>query len=71
MTQKEKVINYMRANGSITSMDAFREYRITRLAAVIFELKKDGFNIKSEDVKFKGGDGKVSYFSKYSLEGSE
>lgn len=41
MTQKQMVIEYLDAFGSITPLDALREYSIMRLAAVVFELNRE------------------------------
>ena len=40
--QKEQVLAYVRTNGSITHREAEDTYSITRIAAVIFDLKKLG-----------------------------
>lgn len=67
MTRKDRVLKYMRDFGSITSWEAFRELGVTRLSAVIFDLKKDGYEIasKSESTRNRYGD-KVT-FSRYRL----
>ena len=39
--QKARVLHYLDVFGSITPLDALREFGILRLAAVIFELRKD------------------------------
>lgn len=44
-TQCEMVMDYMRENGSITSMEAFSKLGITRLSARIYDLRKAGENI--------------------------
>jgi hypothetical protein len=41
MTQKEMVLHHMKATGSITTFDAFKEFGITRLAARIHEIGKE------------------------------
>ena len=41
-TQKEQVLSYLRTKGSITHREAEDTYSITRIAAVIFDLKKLG-----------------------------
>lgn len=46
MSQKKMVLDYIREFGSITPVDAFRDLGVTRLAAKIFELKKDGHDIE-------------------------
>lgn len=38
-TKKEKVLMYLKEFGSITSLDAIREFDATRLAAIIYDLK--------------------------------
>ena len=40
LNQKEKVMRHLNNYGSITPLDAFRDYGIMRLAAVIFNLKE-------------------------------
>lgn len=47
MTQKEAVLHYLNQHGSITSYDAIENLKVTRLAAVIAQLKKDGIIIDS------------------------
>ena len=49
MTQCERILEYMKQNDGITSMDAYR-LGCTRLAARIADLKKDGHRISSERV---------------------
>lgn len=50
MTQKQKVKEYIEKHGSITSFEAFRELYVTRLSAVIFDLRNEGENIECEMV---------------------
>ena len=47
MTQKQKVLEYMRYHEGISTYTAFK-MGITRLAARISELRADGHNIISE-----------------------
>ena len=49
MTQCERILEYMKQNDGITSMDAYR-LGCTRLAARIADLKKDGHRISTERV---------------------
>jgi hypothetical protein len=63
MTQKDRIINYIRQFGSITSWEAYQDLGIMQLGARIDQLKKDGYefttkwehkkNRFSEDVSFK------------------
>ena len=51
-TQDEIVLKHLK-NKSITSMDAFVMYRITRLAAKIHSLRKQGHSIRTKMEKNK------------------
>lgn len=44
-SQKQKVISYIRKHGSITSVEAFKALGVTRLSAIIYYLKEDGFKM--------------------------
>lgn len=61
--QRVDVYNYMLEKGSITQLEAYRNFpaAITRLSAVIFDLKKDGHNITSEWEDGKNCYGKTHY----------
>jgi hypothetical protein len=48
MTQSETVLNHLTNNRKITSIEAIGLYGITRLAAVIYKLKKQNHEITSE-----------------------
>jgi hypothetical protein len=72
MTNKERVLEYMREEGSITSLDAFRELGNTRLSASIWDLiHRDGYDIRSITEKRKNRWGEDTYFSRYYLGGSD
>ena len=62
VTQKDEVLKYLQFHGSITSMIAFNLFGITRLSAVVFDLRKQGHDIRMEMKK-----GKNSYYGVYSL----
>lgn len=63
MTQHELILEYLRANKSISPYEAFEHLGITKLATRIGELKKTGYvftdywaegvNRFGEDVKYK------------------
>lgn len=69
MTQCEMVINYIKTFGSITTMDAFKDLGITRLASRIYELRDKGYLIEGEPFKCRNRFGKTVSFMKYSLKG--
>lgn len=65
LNQKQKVMRHLNNYGSITPLDAFRDYGIMRLAAVIFNLKEDGKNIESEMISSSNRFGEKVSFSEY------
>ena len=67
MTQDEKVLRHLKQFGSITSWEAIMEYSITRLSAVIYNLKKQGHFIESEMITAKNRFGENCTFAKYFL----
>ena len=61
-TQCERIIQYMKDFGSITTLQAFTDLGCTRLASRVTDLKKQGYDIKSEFVSGKNRyDETVSY----------
>lgn len=70
VTNKERVLEYIKEFGSITSLDAFKDLGNTRLSASIWLLRhEDGINIvsKNETTKNRYGD-KVTYARYYIAE---
>jgi len=67
LTQKQKVLRHLREIGSITPIDALRDYSIMRLTSRVCELKDEGHNIKSELVSGKNKYGESVRYSKYTL----
>lgn len=67
--QRKDVLEYLQKHGSITQLDAYRKFPapITRLSAVIYDLRKQGYNISSTDCIGKNCYG-TNRFSKYTLE---
>lgn len=46
-TKIKKVLEYLKSGNTITSMEAFRLFNVTRLSAIIFCLRKRGYTIAS------------------------
>lgn len=67
MTQKDKILAYMRTYGAITPMDAMREFSCMRLGARIADLKREGYVIKTEMVGSRNQFGEVTHYASYSL----
>lgn len=72
-TQKVKknkateVLKHLKVNGTITSMEAFELYGATRLSAIIFNLRKKGYNIVTEENVCVDRYGHSCHFAKYHL----
>ena len=48
MVQKEVILKYLQKHKSITSLQAFKKFNITRLSAVIYQLRDEGYDIETE-----------------------
>ena len=70
MTQKERVIQYIRQHGSITPRDAVFDLNIYRLADTIFQLKKKGYVFDTVIEKGSNNYGAFTY-ARYSINEAE
>lgn len=68
MTQNEQVLRHLLDNGNITSLEAMNKYRIMRLGARIYDLKKQGYPIKTYLRVGKSRNGESMVFAEYRLE---
>lgn len=66
-TQREKVLKFLRDVGSITPLDALREFGIMRLAARVWELRKMGFSIVKVMEETSNRYGEKVRYARYSL----
>lgn len=66
-TGKQKILNYLKQNKSITQLQALNLFWDWRLSDKIYKLKKDGYNIVSEQIKVQKLDGTYGYVAKYTL----
>lgn len=48
ITQKDRILEYIRNFGSISSFEAYSDLGITQLGARIDQLKKEGFEFRTE-----------------------
>lgn len=67
VSQKAKVLNHLQNHRCITSMEAFSKYGATRLSAIIFDLKKEGYLIKATSVTKRNKEGNSCTYAEYSL----
>lgn len=62
MTQKERILRHLRDCGSISQLEALKEYGIMRLSSRVSELRAEGYPIRREMVTVKN-----RYNEKYQL----
>jgi hypothetical protein len=67
ITGKQRVLDAMRGHGSISPWYAINHLGNTRLAATIFTLKKEGYNIQTEIVDGTNKFGDKIRYAKYSI----
>jgi hypothetical protein len=68
MTKTDKILCHLELEGSITSWEAIQEYGVTRLSAIIFNLRKKGYNIVSVPYEFTDRYGDKSTYVRYKLD---
>lgn len=67
MTQSAKILDFLKSHNGITSYEAFRYLNITRLAARISDLRRQGHEIYSQKEMSVNQDGKTVYYDRYRL----
>lgn len=67
LTQCDRIIEYILTFGSISTMDAFVDLGVCRLASRIHDLKREGYDIESETVTGKNRFGEDIRYSVYRL----
>ena len=65
MNQQTQVLNHLKKE-PLTPLVALRKYGTLRLSAIVFNLRNDGHNIKTDMVKV-GTRNKPKYVAQYSL----
>lgn len=67
ISKTERVLNHLRENGSITSLEAIELYGATRLSAIIYNLRNRGYDIITMNMPFVDRFGSKSIYGKYIL----
>lgn len=65
-TQNEMILNYIKQNGEITSMDAFR-LGVTRLSGRVFDLRRMGYPVMMRRETKKSPSGRYKTYGVYYL----
>lgn len=68
MTQEREILEYIRENGSITTMQAFG-LGITRLASRIHDLRRGGIRIEKDMVQVLNRKGETCRVARYTIPG--
>jgi len=66
-TQKERILDYIKQFGSISSWEAYSDLGITQLGARIDQLKKEGYEFKTEWECKKNRYGENTSYKRYSI----
>lgn len=67
MTQTEKILSYIEENGSITPLDALREFGCMRLASRMCDLKRDGYTVCKTMETTKNRYGEPVRYARYTI----
>ncbi len=67
INQRQRIINYIRECGSITSLEAYKDLGITQLATRIKELKEQGYEFKTKMESRKNRYNEPVNFKRYYL----
>ena len=71
MTQIERVQRHLEENRNITSLQAFNDYGVTRLADIIYKLRRRGMNIDTITIPVMNRYGDTCYVAMYELHNEE
>ena len=67
MTQRDRILRHIEDYGSITQMDAIRDYGIMRLASRVNDLRRDGVPIITERVEGLNRYGEKCHWARYRM----
>jgi hypothetical protein len=67
VSQCERILDYIEKNGSITQIDALREFGCMRLASRISDIKRQGVSIRRTMETSKNRYGESVSYARYSL----
>lgn len=65
ISQKERIIKYIKKFGSITDLEASRDLGIQQFGARLYQLKEDGYMFKSEWEHGKNRFGETTSYKRY------
>lgn len=71
MNKTSAILQFMRENEGITSMQAFEMFGATRLSSIIFSLRKQGYDIETIKMECIDRYGHLVQYAKYVLRGDK
>lgn len=66
-TQEDRIMLWLTKYGSITSLQAFREFGATRLSAIVYNLRKKGYDIETKYINSRNRFGDAVTYGRYIL----
>lgn len=66
-TQTDELINFLQDHKEISSWEAFERFGITRLSGLIYEIKRKGYVIKTDNRLVQNRYGASRYIAFYSI----
>jgi hypothetical protein len=70
LTKQHQVLFHLKTHGNITSWEAINEYGATRLSHIIYVLRNDGHDIKTENLTKKDRNNNTVTYAKYVYNGT-
>lgn len=67
LTQCDRILQYIEENGSITQLQALREFGCMRLASRMSDIKKMGYPVKVEMETAKNRYGEKIHYARYRI----
>jgi len=67
ITQRDRVLAYIKSEGHISSWDAYRDLGVTQLATRIKELKGKGYKFRKERIRTTTRFGVKTHYDNYFL----
>lgn len=67
ITQRDRILQYIKDFGSITSWQAYADLGVTQLGARLQELEERGFVFTRENIPTKNRYGEATHYTKYAL----
>lgn len=68
MTQKERILRHLRDCGSISQLEALKEYGIMRPSSRVSELRAEGYPIRREMVTVKNRYNENTSYARYFMD---